>query len=68
MLPGGFLDGCAGFAYNFLQALWYLMLIDIKAMEMHREDDIEPGNVADRNSAEDAQMSANFDRLEAYFR
>lgn len=34
ILAGGFLDGKEAFAYHFLQALWYPMLIDIKYLEM----------------------------------
>lgn len=32
-LKGGFIDGKAGFAYCFLAALWYQMLIDIMLIE-----------------------------------
>lgn len=32
----GFLDGRPGFAYHFLQALWFPMLIDIKYLELMR--------------------------------
>ncbi len=34
VLTGGFLDGRAAFAYHFLQALWYPMLIDVKYLEL----------------------------------
>ncbi len=34
VLVGGFLDGRKAFAYHFLQALWYPMLIDIKYLEL----------------------------------
>ena len=34
VLTGGFLDGQAAFAYHFLQALWYPMLIDVKYLEL----------------------------------
>ncbi len=33
VLQGGFLDGRAGFYYNFLQSLWFRMLIDAKLAE-----------------------------------
>lgn len=36
VLRGGFLDGRRAFAYHFLQALWFPMLIDIKYLEMRR--------------------------------
>lgn len=31
----GFLDGKAGFAWHFLQALWYRFLVDAKVMEVY---------------------------------
>jgi glycosyltransferase involved in cell wall biosynthesis len=34
ILAGGFLDGRQAFAYHFLQALWFPMLIDIKYLEL----------------------------------
>ncbi len=34
VLTGGFLDGREAFAYHFLQALWYPMLIDVKYLEL----------------------------------
>lgn len=34
ILLGGFLDGWQAFAFHFLQALWYPMLIDIKYLEL----------------------------------
>lgn len=34
ILAGGFLDGREAFAYHFLQALWFPMLIDIKYLEL----------------------------------
>lgn len=34
ILAGGFLDGKEAFAYHFLQALWYPMLIDVKYLEL----------------------------------
>ena len=33
---GGFLDGTSAFMYHFLQALWFLMLVDIKYIELKR--------------------------------
>jgi len=38
VLRFGFLDGMAGFTFNFLQALWYPMLIDIKYLEQRRRE------------------------------
>lgn len=41
---GGFLDGKAGFAYHFLHALWFPMLIDIKYVETRfAQKSAEPG-------------------------
>lgn len=37
-LRGGFLDGRAGFTYNFLQGLWFPMLTSIKYLELKRLD------------------------------
>ncbi len=34
VLTGGFLDGRQAFAFHFLQALWFPLLIDIKYLEM----------------------------------
>lgn len=34
ILLGGFLDGSKAFAFHFLQALWYPLLIDIKYIEL----------------------------------
>ena len=34
VLRGGFLDGRAAFAFHFLHALWYPMLIDLKYLEI----------------------------------
>jgi glycosyltransferase involved in cell wall biosynthesis len=34
LLTGAFLEGRAGFVFNFLHALWYPMLIDAKYLEM----------------------------------
>ena len=39
VLTGGFLDGREAFAYHFLQALWYPMLIDVKYMELMAKRD-----------------------------
>jgi glycosyltransferase involved in cell wall biosynthesis len=39
ILTGGFLDGREAFAYHFLQALWYPMLIDVKYMELMAKRD-----------------------------
>lgn len=39
VLTGGFLDGRKAFAYHFLQALWYPMLIDIKYLELLAKGD-----------------------------
>jgi len=36
ILTGGFLDGREAFAYHFLQALWFPMLVDIKYLELKR--------------------------------
>ena len=36
VLAGGFLDGREAFAYHFLQALWFPMLIDIKYLELKK--------------------------------
>lgn len=38
ILRGGFLDGRAGFSYHFLQGLWFPVLIDLKYLEIKRED------------------------------
>ena len=38
VLTGGFLDGRDAFAYHFLQALWYPMLIDVKYLELLAKD------------------------------
>jgi glycosyltransferase involved in cell wall biosynthesis len=38
VLAGGFLDGRAGLVYHFLQALWFPFLIDVKYIEMKREE------------------------------
>lgn len=32
----GFLDGARGFAYHFMQGLWYRALVDLKCMEVDR--------------------------------
>lgn len=32
-IRGGFLDGISGFAYCFLQGLWYPLLVDLKVIE-----------------------------------
>ncbi len=39
VLTCGFLDGRKAFAYHFLQALWYPMLIDIKYLELLAKGD-----------------------------
>jgi glycosyltransferase involved in cell wall biosynthesis len=36
VIKGGFLDGGAGFSYHFLQALCFMMLIDLKYLEMRQ--------------------------------
>jgi glycosyltransferase involved in cell wall biosynthesis len=36
VVKGGFLDGTAGFIYHFLQALCFMMLIDVKYLEMRQ--------------------------------
>jgi glycosyltransferase involved in cell wall biosynthesis len=36
VLAGGFLEGRPAFIYHFLHALWYLLLIDVKYLEMKR--------------------------------
>jgi glycosyltransferase involved in cell wall biosynthesis len=36
-IRGGFLDGWQGFAYHFLQAFWFRLLIDLKYLEMRRD-------------------------------
>jgi len=33
----GFRDGIAGFCWNFLQGLWYRMLVDIKILDIKRQ-------------------------------
>ncbi len=33
----GFLDGARGFAYHFMQGLWYRTLVDLKCLEVQRE-------------------------------
>jgi len=33
----GFLDGARGFAYHFMQGLWYRALVDLKCLEVQRE-------------------------------
>ena len=38
VLTGGFADGREAFAYHFLQALWYPMLIDVKYLELLTRD------------------------------
>jgi glycosyltransferase involved in cell wall biosynthesis len=38
LLAGGFLDGKAGLTYHFLQALWFPFLIDVKYLELRREE------------------------------
>jgi glycosyltransferase involved in cell wall biosynthesis len=38
VVRGGFLDGREAFAYHFLQALWYPMLIDVKYLELLAKD------------------------------
>jgi hypothetical protein len=40
-LKGGFLDGRTAFAYHFLQAFWFPMLIDIKYLELKRTNFIQ---------------------------
>jgi len=32
----GFLDGAEGFAYHFMQGLWYRCLVDLKCLEAER--------------------------------
>ena len=48
IIKGGFMDGRAGFAYHFLQALWWPLLIDIKFLEMRQnaQSGTDNGNVA----------------------
>jgi len=38
-IKGGFIDGRYAFTYHFLQALWLPMLIDIKYLEMKKNQD-----------------------------
>ncbi len=38
VLQGGFLDGREAFIYHFLQALWLQLLIDMKYLEMRRDE------------------------------
>jgi hypothetical protein len=38
VLAGGFLDGKEAFVYHFLHALWYPLLIDVKYLELKRQD------------------------------
>jgi len=38
VLRGGFLDGKAAFMYHFLQGLWFPLLVDIKYLEMKRNN------------------------------
>lgn len=42
VLTGGFLDGKAAFVYHFLHALWYPLLIDVKYLEMRRQQTQDP--------------------------
>ncbi|WP_415906482.1 glycosyltransferase family 2 protein [Neptuniibacter sp. QD72_48] len=37
LLQLGFLDGARGFAYHFMQGLWYRSLVDLKCLEVERE-------------------------------
>jgi glycosyltransferase involved in cell wall biosynthesis len=48
VLTGGFLDGTSAFMYHFLQALWFLMLVDIKYLELKRRP--EHGKLPDHGS------------------
>ena len=41
LILGGFLDGKAGLVYQFLQALWFPLLIDVKYLEMRREQTLQ---------------------------
>jgi hypothetical protein len=36
VIRAGFLDGRAGFAFQFLQAFWFHFLIDLKTIELER--------------------------------
>src|SRR5262245_14755769 len=65
VLAGGFLDGKEAFAYHFLQALWFPMLIDIKYLEMkmsrklaQRQEDKSVAKVGAVNSASDSGSRA----------
>lgn len=43
-LLGGFMDGKAGFVWNFLQCLWYRTLVDIKLDEHNTQNEHGGGN------------------------
>jgi hypothetical protein len=45
VLAGGFLDGKSAFAYHFLHALWYPMLIDLKYLELKQQHQRTSGNL-----------------------
>jgi len=36
----GFLDGLEGFAFHFLHALWYRILVDSKIFEIRRGEGV----------------------------
>ncbi len=46
VLAGGFLDGRVAFAYHFMHALWYPMLIDLKYLEL-RETRVATAHVSE---------------------
>ncbi len=41
VLRGGFLEERAAFIFHFLHALWYLMLIDVKYLELKMQGRLE---------------------------
>lgn len=45
VLAGGFLDGTPAFAYHFLHALWYPMLIDLKYLELKQRQQHTSGSL-----------------------
>lgn len=44
VLAGGFLDGKEAFVYHFLQALWYPLLIDVKYLELKKQNQSTSAN------------------------
>ncbi len=50
ILRGGFLDGRAGFTWNFFQGWWYRAMVDARILEIKRETDADrdPAHAWDR--------------------